>query len=109
MCMKFAKIEDRTVNFVSVTIMTELGCNPKEGEYTLHLTDFIGTLDLSANGGADDISLIKDCIENDLDFDKLPAEGWTEVVMEESGDWEDVFWHKYYKIIRVTTREMGSV
>lgn len=41
-------------------------------------------------------------IENDLDFSTLPAEGVVEVILEETGEREDVFWHKYYKIIRTS-------
>jgi len=99
------KIEDREINTVQVIIGTELDCDPKEGEYSVHLSSFIGALDLSSIGGVDDISLITDCIENDLNFDILPKEGSTIVTLEESGEWEDVFWHKYYKITRVIMME----
>lgn len=97
----FSRIEDRPVNFVEVMITTELGCDPAEGEYTLHLVSIIGYLDLTSYGGVDDISLIKECIENSLEELKLPEEGCTQVILEESGEWEDVFWHKYYNIKRV--------
>ena len=101
--MTFQRIEDRSINFVQVFIRTEHGCDPHEGEYSLVLGSFIGGLDLSSTGGVDDISLIKDCIENNLESLNLPAEGTTEVVLRESGEWEDVFWHKYYEIERVVT------
>lgn len=99
------RLEDRGVNYVQVFVNTESGCDPKGGEYTMSLGGFVGCLELSSPGGVDDISLIKEAIENDLDFDKLPKEGCTEIVLRESGEWEDVFWHKYYVIERTTVHE----
>jgi hypothetical protein len=101
--MEFQKIESRSINYVSLGLYTEEGCNPLEGEYSLSILSFMGSLDISREGGVDDISLIKECIENDLDFDKLPKEGMTEIILKESGEWEDVFWHKYYEIERVVS------
>ena len=101
--MSFQRIEDSSINFVQVFVETELDCDPSEGEYSLTIISFIGSLDISSIGGVDDISLIKDCIVNNLDALKLPPEGATEVVLRESGEWEDVFWHKYYEIERVVT------
>ena len=94
----FQRIEDRPVNYVEVLIFTELGCDPQEGEYRLVINSFIGLLDISSPGGVDDITLIQDCIEDNLDNLKLPEEGVKQVILKESGEWEDVFWHKYYKI-----------
>ena len=99
--MTFERIDDRAINYVSVHLNTELGCNPLQGEFSLYISDFIGTIDIDSGGSVDDISLIKDCIANELDFKKLPPEGCTEIVLKESGEWEDVFWHKYYVIERI--------
>ena len=103
--IEFQRIADRSVNYVEVCIYTELGCNPSEGEYNMVVNSFIGSLDISSIGGVDDVSLIKDCIENNLDEIKLPKEGCTQVILKESGEWEDVFWHKYYEIERVVAFE----
>ncbi len=94
-------IESRSVNYVSVYIGTESGCNPEEGEYTLHIGGFIGSLDIGAPSGVDDVSLIQDCVEDNIPEIELPIEGVTELILKESGEWEDVFWHKYYVIDRV--------
>lgn len=94
------QIKDRHINYISVSLTVESGCDPKEGEYGLYISDFIGRLDICSIGGVDDISLIKDCIENDFDFDKLKTECHVEIILRESGEWEDVFWHKYYEIER---------
>ena len=83
---------------VAVWINTESGCNAAEGEYSLFLAQISEPLDLSAVGGNDDISLIRECIADDLDFSLLPEDGQTEIWLQESGEWEDVFWHKYYVI-----------
>ena len=93
-------IKDRPINYISILLDTEEDCDPEEGEYSLVIISFIGGLDLSPKDGTDDISLIKECIENDVDFDKLPKEGTTEIILKESGEWEDVFWHKYYEVDR---------
>ena len=99
----FQRIEDRGINFVQVFIHTEHGCDPSEGEYSLVLGSFIGGLDLSSAGGVDDISLIKDCIANNLDRLSLPSDGAAEIVLRESGEWEGLFWHKHYEIERAVT------
>ena len=67
MDVEFQKIGDRSVNFVEVLLVTESGCNPDEGEYSLSINSFIGTLDISSFGGVDDISLVKQCIDNNLE------------------------------------------
>lgn len=95
------RISKRSVNYVSVYIFTENGCDPNEGEYTLHLQSFSNFLDICSLGGVDDISLIKECIEENLKSFYLPEEGATEIVLKESGEWEDVFWHKYYEVERI--------
>ena len=96
------RTENQQINYVKCAIITESGCDPKQGEYTLLITGFLGMLDISENmGGVDDISLIQECIINEFDLDTLPEEGTTEIILEETGEREDVFWHKYYKIIHV--------
>ena len=99
----FQRIEERTVNYVSVMIRTESGCNIQEGEYSMSIDNIMGSLDISTHNievGVDDVSLIKDAIENEFDFSKLPDEGMTEIILKESGEWEDVFWNKFYEIER---------
>ena len=89
------------MNIVSVLIQTEGGCDPLEGEYSAHITSFVGMLDITQVGGLDDATLIKECIDNAImDNDiELCEEGFKEVRLVESGEWEDVFWHKYYVIM----------
>jgi hypothetical protein len=99
------QLTDRAINYVSVLIYTESGCYPEDGEYSLVISSFIGSLDINSPGGTDDISLIDDCIKNEIDFPGLPKDGVTEVVLKESGEWEDVFWHKYYIVERIVKWE----
>ena len=98
--IEYEKIEDRPINMVLVELCVESGCDPKEGEYSLSIASFLGALDISSIGGVDDISLIMECIENEFDFDLLPAEGMAHICLEESGEWEGYSWNKYYKIQR---------
>jgi hypothetical protein len=85
-------------NYVFVRLTTEIGCKPSDGEYELVIIGFLGGLDISSNGGIDDITLLKECVENEFDFNELPDEGFAEIILKESGEWEDVFWNKYYVI-----------
>lgn len=101
------QLENRSVNYVQVLIHTESGCDPKDGEYWLEISGFVGCLDISSPGGVDDVSLIMECIENNMDFSTLPEEGTTEVTLRESGEWEDVFWHKYYIVDRIVKFDAG--
>jgi len=99
--MNKQSISSRSINYVSVLIYTELDCDIDEGEYSLIIKNSSSGLDVSSIGGVDDISLIKDCIENNLDSFNLPEEGTTEIILKEDGEWEDVFWHKYYIVERI--------
>lgn len=96
----YERLEDRPINYISVQLTIESGCNPNEGEYGLYISSFIGCLDICSAGGVDDITLAKECIDNDLDFEKLPNEGHAEIILKESGEWEGYSWHKYYEIER---------
>lgn len=98
----FQRIEDRPVNVVQVLVHTESGCSVKEGEYTTLLGGFLGALSLDVPGGMDDPTLILDCIKEHIDEYVLPEEGCSEFILIESGEWQDVFWHKYYEIARAT-------
>ena len=100
-CWEKQKIESRQVNYVQVMITVESGCDPKEGEYGVEICGFIGSLDISSVGGVDDISLIKEAIEEHVDISEFPKEGQLEVILKESGEWEDMFWHKYYVVERI--------
>lgn len=87
---------------VEVLLWLEKGCLKDEGEYSVHLKSFSEPLDLDQPGGVDDISLIMDCIANSLDEIELPEEVLTTVTLDESGEWEDVFWNKYYVVAGVS-------
>jgi len=95
----FGRIEDRSVNYVSVGIYVEDGCDVAEDEYSACITSCSGSLDITALGGVGDVQLIKDCIaENILTF--ISKAGNYEFILKESGEWEDVFWYKYYEVER---------
>ena len=93
------RLSSRPINYVNVIIGVEDGCKPEEDEYSIHITSFLGSLNIEDNGGCDDITLIKECVTDaNLDF---PKNGELHIVLKEAGEWEDVFWHKYYIIDRV--------
>ncbi len=103
--MEQQNIKNRSINYVSVSIYTESGCNQDEDEYSLTINNSSNSLDISSVGGVDDISLIKDCIVNKLGSFILPEEGMTEIILKEDGEWDDVFWHKYYVVERIVVFE----
>lgn len=88
----------KTGNYVQVVVRTESGCSVADGEYTMHIASFIGALDIYSPGGTDDVSLIASCIEDHIAKWDLPEEGGATVLLRESGEQEDVFWHKYYVV-----------
>lgn len=85
-------------NTIEVYLNTDSGCDPSIGEYSLHIIS--ATMGIDITSSVDDVQLVKDCIENNLEFSNLPEEGTTSITMTESGEWEDVHWHKYYVINR---------
>lgn len=86
---------------VEVLLWLDAGCSKEEGEYSTHLKSFSEPLEMGYMHGQDDISLIMECIENDIDDIDLPYETLVCVTLTESGEREDVFWHKYYVISNV--------
>ena len=74
MMIKYQIIEDRPVNYINLVLSVEDGCNPEakaNGEYKLIITNFLGHLDINQIGGLDDITLIKEAIDNeDLEYPK---------------------------------------
>lgn len=101
---------DKFKKRVSVGIHLEGGCNPQEGEYSIYLGSFTEPLDLSSVGGVDDISLIKDCIENNLDIifavdGNFIKEGYIQVSLFESGEPEGNSFHKYYEIDGISVHD----
>ena len=98
--MNKQKIKDREINYVLVNVIVESGCCINQGEYQIDITNFIGFLDISSIGGVDDISLIRDCIDEHVSSMKIDGDAVICLMLKESGEWEDVFWHKYYEVER---------
>ena len=87
-------------NTVRVQVCYEEGCDLSEKEYSLEIIGFIGSLDISdidEHNGVGDGALTREAVYEWIDADKLPK-GQTVITLDlkESGEWEDVFWHKYY-------------
>lgn len=89
----FSNLKDRAgqKKVFQILITTESGCKVDEGEYSVSLVDmFDSWLD------EDDMSLILECVENEIADLVLPEEGQTPFIVYESGERDDVFWNKYY-------------
>ena len=95
-------------NIVQVHVGVENGCSQENGEYTLHISSFLEPLDINRCGGLDDVDLIKEaCDEYLQDPENYQLkEGHGTLRLEESGEWEDVFWHKYYVVIHSEFHEI---
>jgi hypothetical protein len=104
--MARSRIEDRTVNYVGVAVCVEDGCDVNQDEYSMHITSFIGSLDLRSPGGVDDISLIKEAVDSHVLEKQYSGDMVIDLILKESGEWEDVFWNKYYVIERVTAQKL---
>jgi hypothetical protein len=89
-------------NKLGVTIWTESGCSFKDGEFTVKISNII-----EGEVGHDDHQLVRECVWEEYensDFPQLDAAYYVELV--ETGEWEDVFWHKYYQIADGSKLEM---
>ncbi len=98
-------ISGRMQNVVKVGISLE--GDWKEGEYQVSIEGFIGSLKIDAPGGEDDPYLIKAAIEEDAEnifADK--EEAYIEVFLVESGEWQDVFWCKWYDVAKVVRHDL---
>lgn len=85
-------------NIVIVQLHVESGCDPRDREYSLNLVSMLTPLDIDERLG--DVPLIEECVEEAASDTRyaMPTEGMVEIRLKESGEWEDVFWHKYYEI-----------
>lgn len=97
--MTFQKISDRPINIIQCELFIENDCKFSEGEYQLRITSFIGSLNLDNQNS--DTDLIIECIENDFDKKNIEDDALYAITLKESGEWEDVFWHKYYVIEKI--------
>ena len=80
-------------NRYKVAVVTELGCSFDEGECSIYITEI-----LEGYVGRHDFDLVFECIYNNVEANQLPEEGVTMFILKETGEWEDVHWHKYYEI-----------
>ena len=91
-------------NSVRVQVCYEEGCDLREKEYSIEILNFVGSLNVSDNdekNGVGDIALIQEAVYEWIDEEKLPI-GQIVITLElvESGEWEGLFWHKYYIVAK---------
>lgn len=81
------------------------GGDIENGDYNITLIHSDTPLNL--NSMVSDIFLINDCIGNELDLSLVDTDGVTEVILEESGEFENGFWQPFYKIksVQILTSE----
>jgi hypothetical protein len=99
-------------NRVRVQICYDKGCNLTEKEYSLEIIGFVGLLnisDLDEKHGTGDACLIQNAVYEWMEPEKLP-DAQVVIVLDllESGEWEDVFWHKYYIVEEANITNLTS-
>lgn len=92
----FQQLEDMQLN----KVRCQVEVNEDEEKY-VKIIGFTGLLDISNYGGVDDISLIKDCINECDDLTHINDDTVYVVDVSESGEWEDVFWNNYYVVDKI--------
>lgn len=74
-------------------VYIETGRDPLEGDFSAHIAEIINRW-----VSRDDVDLIYEAIWSDAKLLNLPVDGDTELTVYESGEREDVFWNKFYRI-----------
>lgn len=98
--------QDAPTKTITFELWRDDGSNIDDDEYSVWLSSCSDPLNMSAPGGMDDVSLAMDCLRNcvyEIDF---PHSTRVFVTLKESGEWEDVFWHKYY-VLKEVRHEAG--
>lgn len=92
--------QDAPTKTITLELWRDDGSNIDDDEYSVRLVSFSEPLDLLSPGGTDDISLVMEGLVECLKRVVFPPTSYVRVTMKESGEWEDVFWHKYYVLER---------
>lgn len=106
--MIFEEQKEENKNKIICRMFVESGCNPLDGEYYLYMVSSSLPIDICSHGGVDDISLVKEVIENEISAWIIPKECCIEIYLKESGEWDDVFWNKYYIIEKYEIDDFGA-
>jgi len=88
-------------NEITVRIDTERDCNIHEGEYSVFLLGTKYPVELDPPGGETHFYLVTECIAENLDKLNLPEEGYTTVKFREAGEWQDVFFVRWYELLGI--------
>lgn len=79
------------VNIYRVTVFTESGCDVDKGEYSINIITII-----QGEIAKEDFGLVEDCMAEVVG--DMPEEAVMEFTVTETGEREDVFWHKWYEV-----------
>ena len=106
-------LNDRMTNTVYVGV--SLDGDWSEGDYSIHIEQFIGSLAIDVPGGCDDPYLIKECIAENADaifndkswpYDEPRTEGFFQVTLVEGGEWQGYEWVKWYDVKKVIAHDL---
>ena len=91
--------EPNTRNIIRASFFCEADCKALDDEYSISIEGVIGRLE--ADFYCDDFDLVKEAIHNNLNLKEMKTDERQHIVftLSESGEWEDVFWNKYYVVI----------
>lgn len=85
-------------NIVTVSIITETGCDLSEGEYNAYIVKSRYPIYFSSDAGDSDCDLIKTCIEDHILEIDFKGKLIVELELVETSELEDVFVNKYFVI-----------
>lgn len=100
-----AEYPDIAGNFkvFGVLVETEIGSDPADGDFSIGIHQIInGVID------EDDLEFISEAVAENASALNLKPEGQTEILAYESGEREDVFWHKYYRVVAIASQQKGG-
>lgn len=103
------KIKDIIQKIIKVGV--SLDGSWEEGDYEIEINAFIGSLLIDVPGGHDDPYLIKNAIEENASkiFDGCDGDHdvcYIEVLLVESGEWQDVSWCKWYDVQKIVMHKI---
>ena len=84
--------------YVTALIFIDPICSFSDGEYNVCISTGKNFIDIL------DTELVEECISNDLEdcIGEIPNDENIEIEMIDDGEWEDVFYNRYFRIKKVS-------
>jgi len=95
------------MNIVDVVVLLQEGCCVDDDEYSIDIVGFIGSLDIQPHGEFTDCTLIKEAIDEAIHNKEvtLIEDEPLNIRLIETGEWDDVFYNKYYELMPIKSND----